>query len=330
MKALIKDFFKKFFDEMTFPKRMLLFVLAYLVFFAVSMLQLYAGDFIPQESGFLDSVTTYDYIIPAIDSAVTLITLVAFFGLGFVAYKKDKVQMLRFPMAFCISTIVASFLSFLVSALLSTPYFVPETADINLVLIQQIIYSASNAIISILLFIYFDKENPDDYTGYNEYYVENPSAYKSIRTKILSKRFNVFIIVAIVVGAEILAAKLSRAGLISVIVTLPDEYLWVSYYIEVVADMLSYGLCLALAWYFARSKRVTLKLIGIICLAEYASECLSFVNSTISNIFAQESDHWLNTLFSVIFVNTSTFIISVIKLVFIIILCHRLYKKQQD
>ena len=328
--SVVKLTFKKFYDEMTFPKRMLLFVSAYIIFFVLSLLQFYAGDFIPQESGLLDSVTAYDYILPAIESASALITIIAFLGLGFVAYKKDKVKMLRFPMSFCISSVVASFLSFFVSAVLSTPYFVAETVEINLVLIQQIILILSNAVVALLLFIYFDKENPDDYSYYNDYYVENPSAYRSLRTKILSKRFNVLIILLIVVGAEILAAKLSRSALISVVITLPDEYLWVSYYIEVVADIISYGICLALAWYFARSRRITAKLIGIICLAEYGTNCFTFINNAISNIFAQSSDHWLSTFFSVIFVNASTFIISVVKLAFIIILCQKLYKKQQD
>ena len=323
-------FVKKFFDNMNFPKRMLLFTFAYLTFFSASLLQFYAGDFILQESGLLDSVTSYDYIMPALESGVAAVTLAAFLGTGYLAYEKNKIQMLRFPMAFCISTVFASFLSFLFAALLSTPYIVPEEADINLVGIQQIIGTAVNAITAFLLFIYFDKENDDDFSHYNDYYVENPTAYRSLRTKILSKRFCVLIIVFIVVGAEILAAKLSRSVFTTVVMNVPDEYLWISYYIESAADIVSYGLCLVLAWYFARSIRTTAKFIGIICLAQYAANCLTFINNSISNVFAQSGDHLLNSLFSTIFVGASSFVISALKLVFIIVLCQRLYKIQQD
>lgn len=330
MKAFIYNAVRRFFDNMTFPKRMLLFVSAYIIYFASTLLQLYAGDFIPQEVGLLDSVSAYDYIMPVIDSGVVLVTLGAFFGSGYAAYEKNKVQMLRFPMAFCISDVIATFVSFMITALLSTPYIVPETVDINLVQIQQLTGAVVKIVAALLLFVYFDKEKSDDYSYYNDYYVENPSAYRSLRNKIISKRFGVFSVVIIVVGAEILAARLSRSVFTTAVVSLPDEYLFLSYYIETAADIISYGLCLALAWYFARNRRITMKLIGIICLSEYGSHCLTFANNFISNVFSQADDHWISTLFTTIFVGASTFIISVIKLAFIIILCSRLYKIQQD
>ncbi len=321
---------EKSLPEFSFAKRMLLFVAAYVVFFVASLLQLYAGDFIPQESGLLDSVTSYDYIMPAIDSAVAVLTLAAFFLAGYFSYAGDKVKMLRYPMAFGISHIAASFFSFFLTALFSTPVFGLDRMEVNLIQLQSVGSAVINAVTAFLLFLYFDREGDDEYSSYNDYYVENPSAYRSLRAKILSRRFSVFVVAAIVVGAEALAAKLSRTALTALVMKVPDDYLWVSYYIEVVADVLSYGVCVLAAWYFARNVRTTAKLIGIICLAEYAVNCLSFINSSISNVFAEAGDHWLNSVFSAIFVGTSSFVISLIKFAAIVFVCFRLYKFQQD
>ena len=321
---------EKFLTELSFAKRMLLFVSAYVIYFGASLLQLYAGDFIPQESGLLDSVTSYDYIMPAIDSAVVIITLVAFSLAGYYSYAKDKVLMLRYPMAFSISWVIASFSSFFLTALFNTPIFGLDSAKINFIQIQTIGSAIINAVAAFLFFLYFDRGKDEDYTYYSEYYVENPSAYRSLRSKILSWRFSVFAVVVIVVGAQALTAKLSRTGLTTLIMTVPDDLLWVSYYIEVVADIVSYGICVLSAWYFSRSMKLTAKFIGIICLAEYTVNSLSFINNSISNIFAQAGDHLLNSVFSTIFVNVSSFGISIIKLALILIACYKLQKIQQD
>lgn len=321
---------EKPFPEFSFAKRLLLFLSAYVIYFGASLLQLYAGDFIPQESGLLDSVTSYDYIMPAIDSAVVVIALVAFSLAGYYSYSKDKIRMLRYPMAFSISWVISSFSSFFLTALFNTPIFGLEDADINFIQIQTIGSAIINAVTAFLFFRYFDSEKEDEFTYYSEYYVENPSAYRSLRSKILSWKLSVFAVVLIVVGAEALVAKLSRTGLTTLIMNVPDDLLWVSYYIEVVADIVSYGVCVWLAWYFSRNIRLTAKLIGIICLAEYTVNSLSFINNNISNIFAQAGNHWINSVFSTIFVNVSSFGISIIKLALILIACYRLQKTQQD
>lgn len=324
------DEVKKPAAEFGFVKRLILFVAAYAVFFGLSLLRLYAGDFIPQESGQLDSVTNYDFIMPVINSAVAAITLVAFFLAGYFSYARDKVKMLRYPMAFCISSVLTSFSSFLLTALLHTPLFGLEDTDVDLMQLQSIAEALLNIVLAVLFFYYFDREKDDDYSGYNEYYVENPSAYRSLRAKILSWRFSVLVVVIAVVGAEALVAWLSRRGLTQLVMRVPDDYLWVSYYIEVAANILSYGACVLAAWYFARTSRTTVKLIGIICLAEYGMQCFSFINSTISNIFAKAGDHWINSLFSILYVGASSIVISLFKLIFIIMLCYRLQKNQQD
>ena len=321
---------EKIFPQFSFVKRMLLFVLAYAVYAGASLLQLYSGDFIPQESSQLDGITAYDYIMPIINSLVVAVSLAAFFFAGYYSYAKDKIRMLRYPMAFSISCIVSSFCSFLFTALLSTPAIGFESMDIDFVQIQNVGAALANIVTAFLMFLYFDREKDDEYCYYTDYYVENPSAYRSLRSKILSWRFSIFCVILIVAGTEALVARLARSGFTTIIMNVPDDYLWVSYYIEVAADIVSYSVCILLAAYFARNIRLTAKLVGIICLAESCVNSLSFINNSISNVFSQAGDHWLNSVLSTIFVGASSSVIAVVRFALIVFICYRLEKIQQD
>lgn len=303
--------------------RLLLFVIAYAVFFLVSFIQLKAGDFLLQESGELDSVTSYDYVLPVINSVATVVTLVAFTLAGFFAYNKDKVKMLRFPMAYCISSAAGVTASNLFMAIHATPLF-----NLNSFKPLSFVAVAVKLICAFIFFLYFDSEKDDEYYYSDEYYVENPSS-RSLRDKILSHRFSVFFVVLIIsVGVEI-SNGLIRSGLTAAIMLVPDDFIWISNYIEAVTDIITYALYALSAWYFSREIRTTLKFIGLIFFVAEAMNGFSFVINSITNAFSQAGEHLLNSIFSTVFVSVAAFIISVIRLIVLVAICSRLKKSKE-
>lgn len=307
--------------------RPLLFAVAYAVYFLVSWIQLKAGDFLLQESGELDSVTTYDYVLPVINSVVTVVTLAAFMLAGFFAYNKSKVKMLRFPMAYCISSVIGNFFSDLFMAIHVTPLFDFSDSGINVMSILSVAAIVIRVAAAFVFFLYFDGENDDSYY-YDDYYVENPSS-RSIRDRVLSGKLSVFLVVLIVcLGTEIISA-LIRSGLTAVIMLVPDEFIWTGNYIEAVTDIISLALYISLSWYFSRETRTTLKFIGLVFLVANAMNGFSFIINSITNAFSQAGEHLLNTIFSTVFVSVAAFIISVIRLAALILLCSRLKKSRE-
>lgn len=308
--------------------RMLLFAAAYAVYLLVSHIQLKAGDFLLQESGELDSVTSYDYILPVINSVATVVILGAFLLAGFFAYNKSKVKMLRFPMAYCISSVVGTFFSNFFMAVYATPLFDFSDSNVNVMQILSVVAIVIKIIVSFVFFLYFDGEMDDEYYYSDEYYTENPSA-RSIRDKVLSHRFSVFFVVLIVsVGTEIVNG-LIRSGLTTAITFVPDDFIWISNYIEVVTDILTYVLYGLLSWYFARDVRTTVKFIGLLFFVANAMNGFSFVINSITNAFSQAGEHLLNSIFSTVFVSVAAFIISIIRLVILVALCSKLKKAKE-
>jgi len=319
---------KKSFLKRVLSKQLFLFAVAHAVFFLVEWIQLKAGDFLLQESGELDSVTSYDYILPVINSVATVITLGAFLLAGFFAYNRDKVKMLRFPMAYCISSVVGSFFSNLFMAIHATPLFDFSDAEVNVMQVLSVAVIVIKVIAALLFFLYFDGEKDDEYYYSDEYYTENPSA-RSLRDKVLSHRFSVFFVVLIVsVGTE-MAISLIRSGLTAAIMLVPDDLIWISNYIEVVTDILTYALYGFLSWYFARNVRTTVKFIGLIFFVTNAMNAFSFVINSITNVFSQAGEHLLNSIFSSVFVSVAAFIISIIKLIALVALCSKLKKSRE-
>ncbi len=312
-----------------FSERLLLYIVAYAVYFAVSWLQLYAGDFLLQESGELDSVTSYDYVLPAINSAATVVTLGVFLLTGYFAYGKSKVRMLRFPMAYCFSSVVGSFFSTLFTAIYCTPLIDYSDVSFNVTEVSALIVIVLKVIAALVFFFYFDREKEEDAYFYDDYYTENPSAGKSLRDRILSQRFSVLWTVLIVsVGTDMLIGIL-RSGLTALIMLVPDNLIWLSQYVEVVADIVTYGLYLMLGWYFARDIRTSVKLLGIIVFVTNAMNGFSFVFNSITNAFSQAGEHLLNSIFSTLFVSIAAFFVSIIKLVLIVLICSKLKKSKE-
>jgi len=183
-------------------------------------------------------------------------------------------------------------------------------------------------IVSFVFFLYFDGEMDDEYYYSDEYYTENPSA-RSIRDKVLSHRFSVFFVVLIVsVGTEIVNG-LIRSGLTTAITFVPYDFIWISNYIEVVTDILTYALYGFLSWYFARNVRTAVKFIGLIFFVTNAMNAFSFVINSITNVFSQAGEHLLNSIFSSVFVSVAAFIISIIKLIALVALCSKLKKSRE-
>lgn len=310
-----------------FSKQLLLFIAAYAVYFVVSWLQLYAGDFILQDSGELDSVTSYDYVIPAINSAATVVILGTFILAGYFAYESNKIKMLRFPMAYCFSVVIGSFTSVLFSALLSTPFIADSQNLANLTELSSVAVVAFGCISALLFFFYFDREKEDD-SYYDDYYNEG-APKKSLREKILSHRFSVLWTVLIIsLGTDIISSLL-RSGLTALIVTVPDNLIWISQYVEVVSDIVTYGLYLLLGWYFTKNIRTSVKLLGVIVVVTNAMNGFSFIFNSITNVFSQAGEHLLNSIFSTIFVNIAAFIVSVIKLIIIVTICSKMKKSKE-
>ncbi len=308
--------------------RMLLFLTAYAVYLLVSWIQLKAGDFLLQESGELDSVTSYDYALPIINSVATVIILGTFLLAGFFAYSRSKVKMLRFPMSYCFSSVVGTFFSTLFTVIYATPMFDFSKSEVNVTEVLSVAVIILKALAAVIFFIYFDGEKDDDYYYYDEYYAENPSS-RSFRDRVLSHRFSVFFVVLIVsVGTEI-ANSLIRSGLTSAIALVPDNLIWLSNYIEVVTDIITYALYGFLSWYFAREVRTAVKLVGLVFFVTNAMNGFSFIINSITNVFSQAGEHLLNSIFSTVFVSVAAFIISMIKLVVLVVLCLKLKKSKQ-
>lgn len=308
--------------------RALLFVAAYAVYLLVSQIQHKAGDFLLQESGELDSVTSYDYILPVINSVATVVILGAFMLAGFFAYNKSKRKMLRFPMAYCFSFIVGDFLSMLFTVVYATPVIDFTEAAADVTKIFSVAVKIITALSAFALFVYLDSEKDDSQYYYDEYYVENPSS-RSFRDKVLTRKFSVFFVVLIVsVGTEI-ASGLVRSVLTSAITLVPDNLIWISNYIEILTDIFTYALYGFLAWYFSRDVRMSVKFVGLIFLVEYAMNAFSFIINSITNAFSQAGEHLLNSIFSTVFVSVAAFIISMIKLAVLVLLCVRLKKSRE-
>ena len=310
--------------------RMALFVVCYAVYFLVTQIQLRAGDFLLQESGELDSVTSYDYILPIINSVVTVVTLGTFLIAGYFAYNRSKVKMLRFPMAFCFSNVVGSFFSTLFTAVYATPFIDFSEGAAGVMGVLSSVTVAVKLISGLAFFIYFDGEKESNYYyDDDDYYSENPSS-RSFRDKVLSHRFSVFITVMLVsLGTEI-AGSLINSGLTAIIAFVPDSMIWISNYIEVLSYIISYALYILLSWYFAREIRTSLKLVGLIVMVGYAMNSFSFVFNSITNAFSQAGEHLLNSIFSMVFVSIAAFIVSVIKLIVLVTLCHKLKKSREQ
>ena len=318
----ISGLFKKLFS-----KRGLFFFLATLLFLAVSAVQLYAGNFLLQESGQLDSITAYDYALPAINSGAVLITLASFLLAGFFAYDKNKVKMFRFPMAYSISAAVGSFLSNFFTAIHSTPMF---NSDIDLTRINAWLIMAMRLVVMWCVFLYFD-DGDGDYCG--DYYTYDPYGQPggtNLREKILTHRFSTLWVVLIVSEGTGLLNKLLTTGLASLIIFVPEEYYWLSYYIYVVTDLVYCLLLILLSMYLVRSFRVASKLCGIIVLSGSFMECFSFVFNSITNVFAQAGDHLLNSIFSTVFVSIASVLIGVIRFAVLFLLCRALRKATEE
>ncbi len=311
-----------------FSKQLLLFIVAYAVYFAVSWVKLYAGDFILQDSGELDSVTSYDYVIPAINSAATVVILGTFLLAGYFAYESNKIKMLRFPMAYCFSSVVGTFLSMLFTAIYSTPIIDYSQVNFNFTDISAVAVIVLKVAFALLFFFYFDREKDDDGYYYDEYYT-NDTAKRTLREKILSHRFSVLWTVLVVsLGTDLIGGVL-RSGLTALIMLVPDNLIWISQYVEVVSDVVIYGLYFLLGWYFTRDIRTSVKLLGIIVVVSNAMNGFSFVFNSITNVFSQAGEHLLNSIFSTIFVSIATFIVSVIKLIIIVVICSKMKKSRE-
>ena len=292
----VKDFFLK---------KPVLFISAYAFYLLVSWLQLMAGDLVLQGSGDFDSVTSYDYVMPAINSVALLLTLGGFILAGFLAYGKDTVKLIRFPVAYCISSVFGAFLSDLFMALGRT---VSSYIDFYLVEIHAYIIVALRFVAAVLIFIYLERERQQDYYSYSDqFYVENPSS-KTLREKIITHKLCVLWTVLIVCETSASAAAALRSGLSALLMYVPEDLLWLGSYIEVVAAVVYYAIFFVLAFHFSKNFRTTVKFAGIVCFA----------------------DSIINTVFSVISVYLFTALLAVVKLVIIILICRILRKHQTD
>lgn len=315
-------------SKLVFSKETIFFVAAYVVYLGLSFLQTYSGEIILQESGDLNSVTSYDYILPVIASLFNLVSLLVFSACGFFVYSKDKIRMLRFPMVFSVSQIAGTYLSSLFMALSSSPFIDFTDLSFNIIKVQSLAVTALKVIISLVCLIYFNSET-DSYCYYEDYYAEYYSSPKKLRNRILSHKLSLLWVVIIAMLGSLVAATVARSAFIAVLSFVPEELLWFSYYIEVLYDTVYYGLHIVFAVYFTKDKRVSAKLIGIICLVAQLMKTFSFIFNSITNVFSDAGDNLLNSVLSSIAVDLVTFLFSVLKIIIVLLLCYRLKKSRE-
>lgn len=311
-------------------KNLLLFIASYVVFFIISAVQLNAGEFVMQESGNLDSITSYDYIIPIIDSLAMVLTLAAFTLAGYYAYGKDKIKMLRYPMAFSLSGVVGNFISSVFMALLSTPLIDLSALGVNFIELQSAVVILIRLVVAVLFFLYYDSEESADYYYSDAFYDSDYSSGKGLRGRILSSRLSTLWTVVVVYGGSVLAESFARSLMTAFVVRVPEDFYWIGYYVDVVTGIFAYGSIILLTWYFSPGIRASAKFLGVIYFVGDAMGGFSFIINSISNSFAQADDSWLNTVFSYIFVSVVQVVFSVIKVVIIVLLCSFLRKKKEQ
>lgn len=306
-----------------FSQKLLMFVSAYIIRLALLGIQLYAGEFVLQGTGDFDNITSYDYIIPVINSAVTVITLAAFCFMGYLAYGKDKLKIFRFPMAYCFSAAFAAFISDFFIATYNSPLMDSFNVGYGTVDVVVAVLQFASA---VLFFFYFDHEKEKDMYSDDKYSIENPTVRRTLRGKMLSHRLSVlWIVLAVSEGAGVISS-LIRSGLTALFVILPENYYWTGGYIETVAVAVQYAAYFLFAVYLLRDVKLSARFIGIILFVSTAMDGFSFVINSITNVFSQAGEHWLNSVFSTIFVVIISFVFSVVKLLILVFLCRKLKK----